>query len=164
VLAPPNPRLDIAANLGEMLAGLPDSQFKAVVPQLLADYTAAQQINTSVIWDGMANRLSAIGAPALPILERLALEQPDSLTRPIYALCRVGSVAGRDGEEIAKHLRGTQRSDDQHIAAFKTLLRIGRSDLLQNEADADSQFRPEAYRSWRRTITPDSSIDVCNNS
>jgi hypothetical protein len=161
VLAPPNPRLDIAINLGEMLAALPDIQFNAVVPQLLAGYTAAQQISTSVIGDRMAHRLSAIGAPALPILERLALEQPDSLTRPIYALCRVGSVAGGDGEEIAKHLRGTKRSDDQHIAAFKTLLRIGRSDLLQNEADADSQYRSDAYRSWRRNITPNGSIDVC---
>jgi hypothetical protein len=96
-------------------------------------------------------------------LERLAFEQPDSLTRPIYALCRIGSVASRDGEEIAKHLRGTPRSDDQHIAAFKTLLRIGRSDLLQNEADADSQYRADDYKSWRRAITPNSSIDVCNN-
>lgn len=164
VLGPPNPRLDIAANLGEMLAGLPDSQFKAVVPQLLAGYTAAQQINTSVIWDGMARRLSAVGAAALPILERLAFEQPDSLTRPIYALCRIGSVAGRDGEEIAKHLHGTQRSDDQHIASFKTLLRIGRSDLLQNESDADSQYRSDAYKSWGRTITPNSSINVCDDS
>ncbi len=161
VLTPPNPRLDIAANLGEMLAGLPDNQFKAVIPQLLAGYTAAQQINTSVIWDRMANRLSAVGAPALPVLERLAFEQPDSLTRPIYALCRVGSVAARDGEEIAKYLRGTQRSDDQHIAAFKTLLRIGRSDLLANESDAQSQYRSDAYKSWRRTITPNSSINVC---
>ena len=109
----------------------------------------------------MANRLSAAGAPALPILERLAFEQPDSLTRPIYALCRIGSLAGRDGEKIAKYLRGTQRSDDQHIAAFKTLLRIGRSDLLENESDAQSQYRSDAYKAWRRTITPNSSMNVC---
>ena len=60
VLAAPQPRLDIAANLGEMLAKLPDAQFKAVVPQLLDGYAAAQQINTSVIWDQMANRLSSL--------------------------------------------------------------------------------------------------------
>jgi hypothetical protein len=160
-LAKPQPRLDIAANLGEMLASLPDAQFKAVVPRLLDSYAAAQQINTSVIWDRMANRLSSVGAPALPVLERLAFEQPDRLTRPIYALCRVGAVAGRDGEEIARHLRDTLRSDDQHIAAFKTLLRIGRSDLLENESDAQSQYRSDAYKSWRQTITSNSSINVC---
>ena len=144
-----------------MLASLPDAQFKAVVPRLLDSYAAAQQINTSVIWDRMANRLSSVGAPALPVLERLAFEQPDRLTRPIYALCRVGAVAGRDGEEIARHLRDTLRSDDQHIAAFKTLLRIGRSDLLENESDAQSQYRSDAYKSWRQTITSNSSINVC---
>jgi hypothetical protein len=161
VLAAPQPRLDVAANLGEMLARMPDAQFKAIVPQLLDSYASAQQINTSVIWDQMANRLSSLGVPALPVLERLASEQPDRLTRPIYALCRVGAAAARDGEQIAKHLRGTQRSDDEHIAAFKTLLRIGRGDLLENESDAQSQYRSDAYKSWRRTITPDSSINVC---
>lgn len=131
----------------QLLANLPDARFKPIVPQLLDSYATAQQINTSVIWDSMANRLSSIGAPALPVLERLVFEQFDRLTRPIYALCRVGPVASRDGEEIARYLRGTPRSDDQHIAAFKTLLRIGRSDLLENESDAQSQYRSEAYKS-----------------
>jgi hypothetical protein len=63
VLAGPQPRLDVAANLGEMLARMPDAQFKAVVPQLLDSYTTAQQIDTSVIWDQMANRLSFLGRP-----------------------------------------------------------------------------------------------------
>jgi len=161
VLAVPQPRLDIAANLGEMLAKLPDAQFKAVVPQLLDGYAAAQKINTSVIWDQMANRLSSLGVPALPVLERLAFEQPDRITRPIYALCRIGAAAARDGEQIAKHLQGTQRSDDEHIAAFKTLLRVGRSDLLENESDAQSQYRSDAYKSWRQTIRPNSPINVC---
>jgi hypothetical protein len=164
VLAGPQPRLDIAANLGEMLARMPDAQFKAVVPQLLDSYATAQQIDTSVIWDQMANRLSSLGAPALPILERLAFEHPDSLTRPIYALCRVGAAAARDGEQIARYLQKTPRLDDQHIAAFKTLLRIGRSDLLESESDAQSQYRSDSYRYWRWTITPNSSMSVCADS
>jgi hypothetical protein len=93
--------------------------------------------------------------------ERLAFEESDNLTRPTYALCRVGAPAARDGEQIAKYLQKTLRSDDQHIAAFKTLLRIGRSDLMANESDAQSQFRSDAYKSWRLTITPSSSINVC---
>jgi hypothetical protein len=94
----------------------------------------------------------------------LAFERPDGLTRPIYALCRVGAAAARDGEQIARYIQKTPRFDDQHIAAFKTLLRIGRSDLLKSESDAQSQYRSDAYRYWYWTITPNSSMSVCADS
>jgi hypothetical protein len=76
---------------------------------------------------------------------------------------RDGVPAGRDGERIAEHLRGTLRSDDEHLAAFKTLLRLGRGDLLADEPDAQSQYRSDDYKLWRSTISPSSPSEVCTD-
>ena len=159
----PLPKLEIAAGLGELLAGLPDAQFAAIAPRLLEIYAHAPQLNMDVIWDHMASRLGDLGEPALPVLDRLAFEHKEPWSRPIYAICRVGVPAARDGERIAEHLRGTLRSDDEHLAAFKTLLRLGRADLLADEPDAQSQYRSDDYKLWRSTISPSSPSEACTD-
>ncbi|MGL4323777.1 MAG: hypothetical protein ACRCTD_07015 [Beijerinckiaceae bacterium] len=167
-LAAQHPIAEGIKNFGNLIAALPDAEFKRRAPEVLTILQGAREINLDNMAINLAYRLADLGPAALPLLERYAFEKPVRWAgSPYFALCRLGAPAAHHAERIAQTLYAngpsytTQRKSESHMAAYITLLRFGRRDLLAGEHDADSQYRRKDYAYWSQTITPASPADDC---
>ena len=167
-LAAQHPIAEGIKNFGNLIAALPDAEFKRRAPEVIAILQSAREINLDNMAINLAYRLADLGPAALPLLERYAFEKPVRWAgSPYFALCRLGAPAAHHAERIAQTLYAngpsytTRRKSESHMAAYITLLRFGRRDLLAGEHDADSQYRRNDYAYWSQTITPASPADDC---
>jgi hypothetical protein len=126
-------------NFADLLANLPRDRLAAVLPDLLDIWSRvpAGRLDLDVVPASMVARLAEFGAPALPIVERLAFDAPRTwIGAPMRALCRLAPLSARDADAVAARLAGRDRREE-FDAAVVTLLRLGRRDLVAPILDAD---------------------------
>ncbi len=157
---------EVGTILQSFLAQLPPSDFQRIGPAVLAELAARGTIDSNQISAELAARLGDLGAPAIPVLERLAFASGRrAFAGAIFGLCRVGAPAAHFADTVAAQLAGQKRSSGEiHAAAYVTLLRMGRPDLADSDPDADGRYARKHYESWRASVTPSSPPSVCVSS
>lgn len=157
---------EVGTILQSLLAQLPPADFQRVGPAMLAELAARGTIDSNQISAELAARLGDLGAPAIPVLERLAFASGRrAFAGAIYGLCRVGASAAHLADTVAAQLAGEKRSSGEiHAAAYVTLLRMGRPDLADGDPDADGRYARKHHESWRASVTSASLPSVCISS
>jgi hypothetical protein len=156
---------ETARVLQGILAHLPAPDFDTIGPALIAVLAAQPALDSDILSATLANRLGRLGAPAVPILERVLFANPRRPYRAaLYGLCRAGADAAPLAERIAS-LASTgdrrTRQRDLDVAVYAALLRMGRADIVEREKEASGRFANIPSRMIARAITASSPPEVC---
>lgn len=154
---------EVGTILQSFLAQLPPEELQRIGPAVLGDLAARPSIDANQISAELAARLGDLGAPAIPVLDRLAFNSGRrAFAGALYGLCRVGAPAAHLADKVRAQLAGQKRASGEiHAAAYITLLRMGRADLADSDPDADGRYARRHYETWRATVTPASPASVC---
>ncbi len=119
--------------------------------------------NNQNVDDSFAARLGDFGPEAIPVVDRLIGTGREAGVGGILALCRMGPAAAGYANKVSIVPRATTRSsvNAEHLAAYITLLRFGRVDLVDGDPDAGSRVDAVKYNAARTSIDPGSAPGVC---
>lgn len=158
-----------ARNLQRLLAALPDADLKRVGPDLLRRLDEGRPIekpsnrqSRERIDGTLALRIADLGAPALPLLERLALApRGDSAAHAILGLCRMSPPPDHLAPRLAEQLStSTSPTSETRAAAYVTLVRWKRSDLAEQLIDEQGRNRSDYRRRWPG-LSEDAGREFC---
>ena len=158
-----NKRQERGRSIQLALSMLSTADFVPLKARLLELFMRQPILNGQNVDDFFAARLGDLGPDALPLLSRLIGPAPEIGWGGILGLCRMGSPAASYANQVSTVLRATTRSkgDDEHLAAYITLLRLGRADLADGDPDSGSRVNAERYTAARSSISPSSAPGVC---
>lgn len=156
-------QLETIKTLQRLLIALPDESFVPVQGRLRDALMRSKELTRDTIDSALLDRIVDPDPAWLPLLERMVGERPDENAGALMRiLCRIGRPAAYLAPKLAANwMPRAAFASDAHAAAYIALLRFGRHDLLPEEPQLLRKPRGTDYDSWTRTITPDSSNEVC---
>lgn len=162
---------ETALNLQRLIAALPEPDFHRIGTELLrrldearpAPLPTSRGNSLSQRIDGdLATRLADLGAPAMPILERLAFTpKGNSAPYAILGLCRMTPMPSDLAPRLADHIAAdTSSTSDARAAAYVTLMRWSRPDLADRLLDDKGRNHRDYQRRWP-SLTPGAGPEHC---
>lgn len=155
----------------ELVAALPDDQFAAFGPRILALYPGATQARLAEAreWQREAHwlddkgylysRIGDLGPPALPVLMN-ALGGKRRQSEITVGLCRMGAPGAAVAGPILLARWAQREPDRADQSLYLALLRLG---LRDRAGRVEQRYHRDWFAKAWETVTPASPREVCNN-
>jgi hypothetical protein len=143
-----------------LIAALAWNDFARVGDKLLYAFLAVPNLSGRTVADNLAARLGDLGPDALPALRRIFTVQASDRPGGLLGLCRLGKPAAGLADRVAAIMAEKKKTVtalfanrkvnprhqivDEEIfywAAYVTLIRMGREDLLEPDREVESYTR-----------------------
>ncbi len=155
----------------ELVAALPDDQFAAYGPRILALYPRATQVRLAEQLDWqrkehwlddsgyLYRRIGDLGPPALPVLIN-ALAGKRRQSEITVGLCRMGAPAAVVAGPGLLARWANLEPDRADQGLYLTLLRLG---LRDRAGRVDQRYQRDWFAKAWETVTPVSPREICNS-